>query len=110
MTKLLTFAAEEGGHARIAAGDGGFWGDTAWIMLVLPFVAFLAILAFGKRLKHQGGEIAVAALAINLVWADGAVRPQHDRGGPRHHPHLRDRPHRERPGVRVGMGPRRSRR
>jgi NADH-quinone oxidoreductase subunit L len=50
-------------------GDGGWWADTAGIMLVLPFVAFGLILAFGKRLKYQGGEIAVAALAINLVWA-----------------------------------------
>jgi NADH-quinone oxidoreductase subunit L len=50
-------------------GDGGWWADTAGVMLVLPFVAFGLILAFGKRLKYQGGEIAVAALAINLVWA-----------------------------------------
>ncbi|HEU4321337.1 MAG TPA: NADH-quinone oxidoreductase subunit L [Acidimicrobiia bacterium] len=66
---LAILAAEEGGHVEITAGDGGFWGDTAWIMLVTPFIAFLAILAVGKRLKHHGGEIAVAALAINLVWA-----------------------------------------
>jgi NADH-quinone oxidoreductase subunit L len=51
------------------AGDGGFWGDTAGIMLVLPFIAFLLILAVGKRLKYRGGEIAVAALAVNTVWA-----------------------------------------
>ncbi len=65
----LIFAAEEGGHAVVEAGNGGFWGDTAWIMLVSPFVAMLAIMVFGKRMKNQGGEIAVAALAINLVWA-----------------------------------------
>jgi NADH-quinone oxidoreductase subunit L len=53
----------------VEAGTGGFWGDTAWIMLVTPFIAFLAILAVGKRLRYQGGEIAVAALAINLIWA-----------------------------------------
>ena len=46
-----------------------FFVDTAGIMLVLPLVAFLLILAVGKRLKYQGGEIAVAALAINTVWA-----------------------------------------
>jgi NADH-quinone oxidoreductase subunit L len=50
-------------------GDGGFWADTAGIMLVLPFLAFGLILLVGKRLKYQGGEIAVAALAINFVWA-----------------------------------------
>lgn len=49
--------------------EGGFFADTAGIMLVLPFLAFLLILAFGKNLKHQGGEIAVGALAINLIWA-----------------------------------------
>ena len=50
MTKLLNhlviLAAEEGGHIEITAGDGGFWGETAWIMLVLPFVAFLVIVAW----------------------------------------------------------------
>jgi len=68
VSNWLLLAAEEGEHV-IEAGTGGFWGDTAWIMLVSPFIAFLAILAFGKRLKNQGGEIAVAALAINLLWA-----------------------------------------
>jgi NADH-quinone oxidoreductase subunit L len=66
MNDLLLLAAEE--HV-IEAGTGGFWSDTAGIMLVTPFIAFLAILAVGKRLKYQGGEIAVAALAVNLVWA-----------------------------------------
>ncbi len=46
-----------------------FFAETAGVMMVLPFVAFLAILAFGKRMKHHGGEIAVGALAINLIWA-----------------------------------------
>ena len=68
MPHLLILAAEEGGHV-IEAGNGGFFADTAGIMLITPFIAFLAILAVGKRLKYQGGEIAVAALAINLVWA-----------------------------------------
>jgi NADH-quinone oxidoreductase subunit L len=63
---LLTILAAESPRSF---GDGGWWADTAGIMLVLPFVAFGLILAFGKRLKYQGGEIAVAALAINLVWA-----------------------------------------
>ncbi|MFZ0014644.1 MAG: hypothetical protein WAL25_11090, partial [Acidimicrobiia bacterium] len=68
LNDLFVLAAEEGGEHVIEAGTGGFWGDTAWIMLVTPFIAFLAILAVGKRLKNQGGEIAVAALAINLIW------------------------------------------
>jgi NADH-quinone oxidoreductase subunit L len=69
LNSLLILATEEAGHVEIVAGDGGWWADTAGIMLVLPFVAFLLILFVGKRLKHQGGEIAVGALAINLIWA-----------------------------------------
>ncbi len=68
LNRLFVLATEEVG-AEIHAGDGGFWADTAGIMLVLPFVAFLLIMFFGKKMKHQGGEIAVGALAINSVWA-----------------------------------------
>jgi NADH-quinone oxidoreductase subunit L len=66
MSDFLIFAQEA--H-EIHAGDGGWWADTAGIMLILPFVAFGLILIVGKRMKNNGGEIAVAALAINLVWA-----------------------------------------
>jgi len=69
LSSWLLLAVEEGGEVARSVGDGGWWADTAGIMLVTPLIAFLAILAFGKRLKNQGGEIAVAALAINLVWA-----------------------------------------
>jgi NADH-quinone oxidoreductase subunit L len=65
--ELLTILAQE--HAARSVGDGGWWADTAGIMLVLPFVAFLLIMAVGKRMRYQGGEIAVAALAVNTVWA-----------------------------------------
>lgn len=61
----LLFAAAEATHA----GDGGWWADTAGIMLISPFVAFLLILAFGKRLRYNGAEFAIGALAINTVWA-----------------------------------------
>ncbi len=53
----------------IHAGDGGWWADTAGIMLVLPLVAFLLILALGKRMKYQGAEFAIGALAVNTIWA-----------------------------------------
>src|SRR5690606_33065830 len=65
MMSSLVFAAAE----VAPVGDGGFWADTAGIMLISPFVAFLAILAFGKRLRYNGAEFAIGALAINTVWA-----------------------------------------
>ncbi len=60
--------AQETAHT-VHAGNGGFWADTAGIMLVLPLVAFLLILAFGKKLRYHGAELAIAALAINSLWA-----------------------------------------
>ncbi|MGC2240201.1 MAG: NADH-quinone oxidoreductase subunit L, partial [Acidimicrobiia bacterium] len=60
--------AQETAHT-VHAGDGGFWADTAGIMLILPLVAFLLILAFGKRLRYHGAELAIGALAINSLWA-----------------------------------------
>ena len=65
---MFEFLAVDEAH-EIVAGDGGWWADTAGIMLVLPFVAFLLILAFGKRMKRDGAEFAIGALAINTVWA-----------------------------------------
>jgi len=67
MTDWLILA-QEGGH-EIHAGDGGWWADTAGIMLLLPLVAFLLILPFGKRMKYDGAELAIGALAMNTVWA-----------------------------------------
>ncbi|MGH8947614.1 MAG: proton-conducting transporter membrane subunit, partial [Acidimicrobiia bacterium] len=61
--------ATEAEHVVEAGITGGFWVDTAGIMLVLPFVAFLLILAVGKRMKHHGAELAIGALAINSLWA-----------------------------------------
>ncbi|MGA7228084.1 MAG: NADH-quinone oxidoreductase subunit L [Acidimicrobiia bacterium] len=60
--------AQETAHT-VHAGNGGFWADTAGIMLVLPLVAFLLILAFGKKLRYHGAELAIGALAINSLWA-----------------------------------------
>ncbi len=60
--------AQETTHA-VTAGNGGFWADTAGIMLALPLVAFLLIMAFGKRMRYHGAELAIGALAINSLWA-----------------------------------------
>jgi len=67
MTPLVL--ATEAEHVVEAGITGGFWVDTAGIMLVLPFAAFLLIMAVGKRMKRQGAEIAIGALAINTIWA-----------------------------------------
>ena len=65
MLDLTLLAAEE---TEIHAGYEGFWADTAGIMLVLPLIAFLLILAFGKRMRYDGAEFAIGALAIGSLW------------------------------------------
>jgi NADH-quinone oxidoreductase subunit L len=68
---MLFAAAEEGGEGAHAVElvSGGFFADWAGIMLLTPFIAFIGIILFGKRMKYEGGELATGALAINLVWA-----------------------------------------
>ena len=66
MTASLVLAAEAGAPDLVA---GGFLAQWAGIMLVLPFVAFLLIVFFGKRMKHLGAEFAVGAMAIDTLWA-----------------------------------------
>ena len=61
--------AKELDYEPMEMSPGGFFAETAWIMLVLPFVAFLAIVLVGKRMRGQGSELAVGAMGINLVWA-----------------------------------------
>ncbi len=65
-TSFLLFAEETGAEAL---SSGGFFAEWAGIMLVLPFVAFLAIIFFGKKLKYHGAEFAIGTLALNTVWA-----------------------------------------
>ncbi len=61
-------AAESDGYGPDLSA-GGFFAETAWIMLVLPFAAFLMIVLVGKRMRGQGAELAVGAMGVNLVWA-----------------------------------------
>jgi len=66
----FAIAAEETGHA-VEYGDGGLAAEWAWLLVIVPFLAFLAIVFFGKRLPRQGGEIAVGAMAFVALY--GAV-------------------------------------
>ena len=70
---LLAFAAE--GEELVEFGHGGQLQEWAWLILVAPFIAYVLILAYGKKLKYEGGEIAVAMMAFVfgyglLLWLD----------------------------------------
>lgn len=49
--------------------DGGALAQNAGILMVLPFLAFILIILFGKRMKYQGAELAIGAMAINWIYA-----------------------------------------
>ncbi len=73
MFDLLVALAEEEKAIEFAAG--GPLQEWAWLILVAPFVTVGAILVFGKRMKYQGGELAVAMMAFVfgyglLLWID----------------------------------------
>ena len=66
MVAVLLAAAQE-----VAKTSGNFATENAWLIPVLPFVAFFGILFFGKRLPKKGTEIGIlavgASLALSLV-------------------------------------------
>jgi NADH-quinone oxidoreductase subunit L len=47
--------------------EPGLIGQTAWLVPLLPFLAFFVILFFGKRLPDRGHTIGIAAVGIGLV-------------------------------------------
>ena len=68
LTNFAIAAAEEPG--RVAQyGEGNLFLEWAWLLVIVPFLAFLAIVFFGKRLPREGGEIAVGAMAFVAVYA-----------------------------------------
>lgn len=74
MTNFVLALTAEAEHT-IEFGHGGPLQEWAWLILVAPFIAFVLILAFGKKLKYEGGEIAVGMMGFVfgyglLLWLD----------------------------------------
>jgi NADH-quinone oxidoreductase subunit L len=79
-------------HAETAA-TGGWFLENAWLIPVVPGVAFALILLLGKRIGRpvgQGAYIGIASMATSLVFAAGAAvqwiqRTDDVRGGEAEH-------------------------
>jgi NADH-quinone oxidoreductase subunit L len=69
---VVTLAATDGSAGDVAHGAGWIL-EHAWILPLIPFISFLAILAFGRRLRYKGAELGIAALALCFVLALGAA-------------------------------------
>ena len=70
LINIASFAQEHGEDIHETVGTGGWAAENAWIMLVLPFVAALAILALGKRDEKWGSRIAIGMMSY--VFLHGA--------------------------------------
>ncbi|MGI9647199.1 MAG: hypothetical protein ACR2OI_01635, partial [Acidimicrobiia bacterium] len=57
---VLAAGGEEAAHYS----DGGMLASGAWLIVLVPFLAALAITLFGKRLPKHGAELAVGAVAF----------------------------------------------
>ena len=64
------FAAEEA-HTAIEFTSGWFMTN-AWLIALVPAIAFGVIIAFGKKLPMKGAEVGLLSMATSLVIATGA--------------------------------------
>ena len=50
----------------------GFFLENAWIIPIIPAVAFALIIFFGKKMPMKGSEFGIASMLGALVFAGGA--------------------------------------
>ena len=43
--------------------------ETAWLIPVLPFLAFWLIIFFGRRLPGEGAYVAIGAMVVDALWS-----------------------------------------
>jgi NADH-quinone oxidoreductase subunit L len=60
---VLALAQEHGGEVL----EPGTVGGAMWLVPLLPFVAFVVILFFGKRLPGRGHIVGIAAVGVSFV-------------------------------------------
>ncbi len=78
----MLLAAEEA--AEHGAEAAGWFLENAWLIALIPAVAFVAILFFGKRLPKGGSEIGIASMVASFVISAGATAQWITRVGDAH--------------------------
>jgi NADH-quinone oxidoreductase subunit L len=56
-----------------AAASSGWFLDHAFLIPIIPAVAFVIIIFFGKRLPMKGSEVGIASMVASLVLAVGTT-------------------------------------
>ncbi len=57
----------------LAAAETGWFLEHAYLIPIVPAIAFAIILFFGKRLPYRGSEVGVLSMATSLVLAAGTA-------------------------------------
>jgi NADH-quinone oxidoreductase subunit L len=60
-------------ETEAAVHAAGWFLEHAWLIPVIPAVAFFLIIGFGKRLPRGGSEIGIASMVASLVIASGVA-------------------------------------
>ncbi len=59
--------------AETAAASSGWFLEHAWLIPVIPAIAFAVIIVFGKKLPMKGSEVGLASMSASLVIAIGTT-------------------------------------
>ncbi|MFZ9394011.1 MAG: NADH-quinone oxidoreductase subunit L [Ilumatobacteraceae bacterium] len=71
------FAASS--EAASAVLTSGFFLENAWVIPVIPAVAFALIIFFGKKMPMKGSEFGILSMVASLVFSGGAIMQWIDR-------------------------------
>ena len=71
------FAASS--EAASAALTSGFFLENAWVIPVIPAVAFALIIFFGRKMPMKGSEFGILSMVASLVFSGGAIMQWIDR-------------------------------
>ena len=66
-------------EATSAVLTSGFFLENAWVIPVIPAVAFALIIFFGKKMPMKGSEIGILSMVASLVFSGGAIMQWIDR-------------------------------
>jgi NADH-quinone oxidoreductase subunit L len=66
-------ASEAAAETAAVALKSGWFLENAWIIPIIPAVAFALIIFFGKKLPMKGSELGVLSMIASLVLAGGAA-------------------------------------
>ena len=59
--------------AETAAASSGWFLEHAWLIPVMPAIAFAVIIVFGKKLPMKGSEVGLASMSASLAIAIGTT-------------------------------------